>query len=65
VKNRTYTPYVGLIGLIKDGKWLRNKNTIEFISIWEQDDRKPHGPALVLLNLVKKTPDTVLNVLNS
>jgi hypothetical protein len=56
---------MGLIGLIKDRKWLRNKNTIEFISIWEQDDRKPHGLALVMLNLVKKAPDTVLNVLNS
>ena len=56
---------MGLIGLIKDGEWLRNKNTIEFISIWERGDRKPHGPALVLLNLVKKAPDTVLNVLNS
>ncbi len=32
---------------------------------WERGDRKPHGPALVLLNLVKKAPDTVLNVLNS
>ncbi len=31
---------------------------------WERGDRKPHGPALVLLNLVKKAPDTVLNVLN-
>ena len=32
---------------------------------WERGDRKPHGPALVMLNLVKKAPDTVLNVLNS
>ncbi len=32
---------------------------------WERGDRKPHGPALVLLNLVKKAPDTVLRVLNS
>ena len=32
---------------------------------WERGDRKPHGPALVLLNLVKKAPDTVLHVLNN
>jgi len=32
---------------------------------WERGDRKPQGPALVLLNLVKKSPDTVLSVLNS
>jgi putative transcriptional regulator len=32
---------------------------------WERGDRKLHGPALVLLNLVKKAPDTVLQVLNS
>lgn len=31
---------------------------------WERGDRKPHGPALVLLNLVKKAPDTVLQVLH-
>jgi putative transcriptional regulator len=31
---------------------------------WERGDRKPQGPALVLLNLVKKAPDTVLNILN-
>ena len=31
---------------------------------WERGDRKPHGPALVLLNLVKKEPDTILKVLS-
>lgn len=31
---------------------------------WERGDRKPQGPALVLLNLVRKSPDTVLNILN-
>lgn len=31
---------------------------------WERGDRKPQGPALVLLNLVRKSPDTVLRVLN-
>ncbi|ABB23904.1 MAG: transcriptional regulator [Pelodictyon luteolum] len=31
---------------------------------WERGDRKPHGPALVLLDLVRKAPDTVLGVLN-
>lgn len=31
---------------------------------WERGDRKPQGPALVLLNLVNKSPETVLMVLN-
>ncbi|MBC8550064.1 MAG: helix-turn-helix domain-containing protein [Candidatus Brocadiales bacterium] len=30
---------------------------------WERGDRKPHGPALVLLNVVAKEPKVVLNVL--
>jgi len=32
---------------------------------WERGDRTPRGPALVLLNLVKKDPKTILNVLYS
>ncbi|NTW83633.1 MAG: helix-turn-helix domain-containing protein [Chlorobiaceae bacterium] len=31
---------------------------------WERGDRKPQGPALVLLNLVRKSPDTILSILN-
>ena len=30
---------------------------------WERGDREPHGPALVLLNVVKKEPQVVLNAL--
>ena len=30
---------------------------------WERGDRKPHGPALVLLHLVAKEPQTILRVL--
>ncbi len=30
---------------------------------WERGDRKPKGPALVLLNLVQKDPQTILNLL--
>ncbi len=30
---------------------------------WERGDRKPQGPALVLLNLVSKEPETVLKLL--
>lgn len=30
---------------------------------WERGDRVPHGPALVLLNVVKKEPQAVLNAL--
>jgi len=31
---------------------------------WERGDRTPRGPALVLLNLVQRSPQSVLNVLN-
>ncbi len=31
---------------------------------WERGDRNPQGPALVLLNLVRKSPDTILTILN-
>ena len=30
---------------------------------WERGDRKPHGPALVLLNAVAKEPATFLRIL--
>lgn len=30
---------------------------------WERGDRSPKGPALVLLNLVQKEPQTILRVL--
>ena len=30
---------------------------------WERGDRVPHGPALVLLNVVEKEPQAVLNAL--
>lgn len=32
---------------------------------WERGDRSPHGPALVLLNVVAKEPDLVLRTLAS
>ncbi|EXJ11319.1 MULTISPECIES: NadS family protein [Nitrincola] len=32
---------------------------------WERGDRKPQGPALVLLNVVSKEPETVLRALAS
>lgn len=31
---------------------------------WERGDRSPHGPALVLLNVVAKEPQAVLRALN-
>ena len=31
---------------------------------WERGDRTPHGPALVLLNVVSKEPQAVLNALS-
>ncbi len=30
---------------------------------WEQGDREPKGPALVLLNVVEKNPTAVINAL--
>jgi putative transcriptional regulator len=32
---------------------------------WERGDRKPQGPALVLLNVVAKEPEAVLRALGS
>jgi len=32
---------------------------------WERGDRTPHGPALVLLNVVAKEPNAVLKALGS
>ncbi|NOY57349.1 MAG: helix-turn-helix domain-containing protein [Calditrichaeota bacterium] len=32
---------------------------------WERRDRTPRGPALVLLNLVNKDPETILSVLHN
>jgi len=32
---------------------------------WERGDRTPHGPALVLLNVVAKEPETVLKALRN
>jgi len=31
---------------------------------WERGDRYPQGPALVLLNLLSKEPNTILSVLH-
>jgi putative transcriptional regulator len=31
---------------------------------WERGDRKPHGPALVLLNVVAREPKAVLSALS-
>lgn len=30
---------------------------------WERGDRQPHGPARVLLNVLAREPETVLNAL--
>jgi len=32
---------------------------------WERGDRLPHGPGLVLINLVKKDPQTIFKLLES
>lgn len=30
---------------------------------WERGDRRPHGPSLVLLNVIEKNPNAVLSAL--
>jgi putative transcriptional regulator len=32
---------------------------------WERGDRKPHGPALILINLVEKDPNTIFRLLEA
>ena len=32
---------------------------------WERGDRKPHGPALILLNLVEKDSKTIFGLLEA
>jgi putative transcriptional regulator len=32
---------------------------------WERGDRTPHGPALVLLNVIKHNPQAVIAALSS
>lgn len=37
--------------------------SISTLRHWERGDRSPHGPALVLLNVVAKEPEVVLRAL--
>ena len=30
---------------------------------WERGDRKPHGPSLVLLNVIERNPQAVIEAL--
>ncbi len=39
--------------------------SINTLRHWERGDRKPQGPALVLLNIVAKEPKMVLNALSN
>lgn len=32
---------------------------------WERGDRKPHGSALVLLNLIDRAPETIMQTLQA
>jgi len=38
--------------------------SISTLRHWERGDRTPHGPALVLLNVVAKEPEVVLKALS-
>ena len=38
--------------------------SVSTLRLWERGDRKPHGPALVLLNVVSKEPKAVLKALS-
>ncbi len=58
---------------VKRGRSNLGMSQIEFASAfgisvstlrhWERGDRVPHGPALVLLNIVEKEPEAVLKAL--
>jgi putative transcriptional regulator len=38
--------------------------SISTLRHWERGDRVPHGPALVLLNIVEKEPEAVIKALS-
>lgn len=37
--------------------------SVAMLRHWERGDRTPQGPALVLLNVIEKNPEAVLNAL--
>lgn len=37
--------------------------SVSTVRHWERGDRRPQGPALVLLNVIEKDPSAVLNAL--
>ena len=50
--NMTQTEFASAFGI-----------SVSTLRHWERGDRTPQGPALVLLNVVAKEPQTVLNAL--
>lgn len=50
--NMSQTEFVSAFGI-----------SVSTLRYWERGDRKPQGPALVLLNVVAKEPQAVLNAL--
>ncbi|QTA79373.1 HTH domain-containing protein, Cro/C1-type [Desulfonema limicola] len=38
--------------------------SLQTLRYWEKGQRKPKGPVLVLLNIIEKAPDTVMNILS-
>ncbi|GBC61594.1 transcriptional regulator [Desulfonema ishimotonii] len=38
--------------------------SLQTLRYWEKGQRKPKGPVLVLLNIIEKAPDTVMDILS-
>lgn len=38
--------------------------SLQTLRYWEKGERKPKGPVLVLLNIMEKAPDTVIDILS-
>jgi putative transcriptional regulator len=55
----------GRIGLTQTQFAARFGVSVATLRHWERGDRSPHGPALVLLNLIDRDPAGVLRMLGS
>ena len=38
--------------------------SLQTLRYWEKGKRKPRGPSLVLLSIIEKAPDTVIDILS-
>ena len=51
------------LGLTQEQFAARFGFSVATLRHWERGDRTPHGPALVLLNLIDREPETVMRAL--